>query len=148
VGLFADLDWRTSAPAPREITAELKVTNGKFYQATVVHDESKHEAKVDLLSTGDLANAVSRLAVGVLLLSTGTVVRLARPVARVRGNAQGLGFAVELSPTPTAEELDHALSALSVACDTCGREVEALKEDPDLAREFLAMRHPQIAIPR
>jgi hypothetical protein len=146
--LFADLDWRTSAPAPRELTAELKVTNGKFYQATVVHDESKREATVDLLSTGDLENAVSRLALGVLLLSTGTVVRLARPVARVRGNAHGLGFAVELSPSPTAEELDHALSALSVACDTCGRELEALKEDPDLARDFLAMRHPQIAIPK
>ena len=69
-------------------------------------------------------------------------------IARARGNAHGLGFAVDLSSAPTADELDHALSALSVACDTCGRELEALKEDPDLARVFLATRHPQIAIPK
>ena len=146
--ICADIDWRTTALAPRELTADLKVTNGKFYQAIVVHDGSRREATVDLLSTDDLASAVSQLAVRVLLLSTGTFVRLARPVARARGSAHGLGFAVDLSSAPTADELDHALSALSVACDTCGRELEALKEDPDLARVFLATRHPQIAIPK
>ncbi len=51
----------------------------------------------------------------------------------------GLAFAGERLPASPAA-IDRALAALSVACSTVGREMQAL-QDAQLARDYLALRH-------
>jgi hypothetical protein len=50
------------------------------------------------------------------------------------------GFQVRFDPAPSATELDHALAALSVACQAAAREANVLL-DESVARQYLAVRN-------
>lgn len=81
--------------------------------------------------TGPCREAMARL-----LLSAGSVVRMARPVLTPDGARLAVDFQVRFDTLPSAVEIGHGLAALSVAGSLYGREVRALV-DPGLAEAYL-----------
>ncbi len=124
------------------LSVDLEFSGRAFYQAIVSHQPSDRiRLGVDLVRGGEVAGAEQhKLAVAVLLLSVNGVVRMPRAVIRQTEQRFSAGFEASLSGRPSLAEFVHALSALSIACDMCGREVEALMEDAALARSFLEIR--------
>lgn len=69
---------------------------------------------------------------------------MARAVSWESDAGRSWGFEVQLPGTITVATFVHGLSALSVACGLCGREVRALAHDPELARLYLEIRHRRL----
>jgi hypothetical protein len=82
----------------------------------------------------------SQYATELLLLWASRAVRMARATATTTddGTTQYC-WEVLLGSAPTSRELDHALTALSVACRMSLREAQAL-QDKEIARVYLAMQ--------
>ena len=80
----------------------------------------------------------SAAATGILLLNTCGAVRLVRPVWESGDGCVKPGIEIIFSAVPSAAQLAHALSGLSVACQCCAEEAKALR-DPNVARQFLAL---------
>ncbi len=140
--LCAESGWPYEQRSGESVSVDLEVSGRAFYQAIVSHQPSDRiRLRVDLVRGGEVAGAEQhKLAVAVLLLSVNGVVRMARGVIRQMDQRFSAGFEASLSRRPSLAEFVHALSALSIACDMCGREVEALMEDAELARSFLEIR--------
>ena len=64
---------------------------------------------------------------------------MARPVVVQSADGPVVRFEVKFASPPTATELTHALSALSVAVRLCGREIQVLRQDEMIAKEYLAL---------
>src|SRR5262249_11169728 len=118
------------------VAVTLDVPHG-FYQALLRGGAEGVSAAVELTAHETIPSPC-RQALGVFLLGASGAFRFARAAV---GDGGGLAARLEvvLDGSPTATELAHALSALSVACRLCAREVRAL-EDEGVAREFLAVR--------
>jgi len=82
----------------------------------------------------------SQAALGFFLLTSSAIVRLARAYVEEADDSVAVGFDVRCLEPCGVEDIDHALSALSVACAMCDREVQALADDR-IARIFMALRH-------
>lgn len=79
-----------------------------------------------------------RDALASLLLRAGGVVRLARAVVIDLDDGRiSTGFESPLPPAGDADDLHHALCALSVACNYCGPEAALLQEDSTVCAECL-----------
>lgn len=81
----------------------------------------------------------ARAALGLLLLSAGSLVRMARPAAEILEDRLARRFEVRFASPPAAAELDHAIEAVHQAGLYCRDEVQAL-EDESAARIYLALR--------
>jgi hypothetical protein len=81
----------------------------------------------------------SRRALGLLVLQGAGRVRMVGGVTGERNGRDWAGFSVGLPPDATPGEVDHALSALSLAASSMAREARALI-DPDVARRYLELR--------
>ncbi len=140
--LCGESGWPYEQRSNGSVSVELEVSGRAFYQAVVSHQPSDRiRLAVDLVRGGEIAGADQhKLAVAVLLLSVNGLVRMARAVIRQTDQRFSAGFEVSLSSRPSLAAFVHALSALSIACDMCGREVEALMDDAALARSFLEIR--------
>ena len=93
---------------------------------------------VELMSAEVLAEPCQQ-ALGLMLLTIGGVVRMTRAVAEQNADRAIVRFEVNFGSPPTATELTHALSALSVAVRLCRREMEVLQQDERIAKEYLAL---------
>lgn len=83
---------------------------------------------------------VSRRAIASFLLSAAGALRLVRAtVEEGPGGAITPRFEVSLPEAPAVTEIDHALAALTAACEHCGPEVQALVEE-GLAEQYLLAR--------
>jgi hypothetical protein len=113
--------------------------SGDFWQALV---ERRTDAIRVAAPFGALATASDevRNAVAVLLLTLNGVLRFARAAGEEQNGQVAAHLEALLPHLPSAEELGHALSAISVGCRLCGREVEVLQNDLLIAREYLAVR--------
>jgi len=80
-----------------------------------------------------------RQALAVFLVTASDALRLVRGCAAEADGQLSVGFQVCLAAAPASEEIAHALAALSVACQSCGREVNVLF-DGAVARSYLAAR--------
>lgn len=140
--LCGESGWPYTQRFGGSLGVDLEVSGRAFYQAIVSHQPSDRiRLGVDLVRGGEVAGAEQhKLAVAVLLLSVNGLVRMARAIIRQTDQRFSAGFEASLSSRPSLAEFVHALSALSIACDMCGREVEALMEDAALARSFLEIR--------
>ena len=49
-------------------------------------------------------------------------------------------FEVVLEDNPSSADLTHALSALSLSCESCGKEATVLIENPEVAQLYLAQQ--------
>ncbi len=142
--LCSELGWEFS-PRSSGISVDLEVGDRGFYQAAVESRNGHIGQSVNLLKGVDAPiDEISGLAIAALLLDISGSVRMATASAWGTDEGRAFGFWVRLLAPPSREAFVHGLSALSLACSLCSREVEVLAGDPGLAWDFLAMRHPHL----
>ena len=127
--------WKFTERTAPKLAVELEARSG-FYQA-IIEEQAGGAVSIGVELTRDTAliGEISKRALGTLLLRASSVVRLARGIVSEGGD--GASFEVSFQTTPSAVELGHALSALSVACELCGQEAVAM-QDEFVARNYLA----------
>lgn len=131
-----EANWPFIERSPGALTIELDV-RGCFYQAIVQQRGLGAHVSVELSSYEGLAGR-NRQALSVLMLSAGGQVKLARPAVEEQANRIAARFEVFFASIPRVTELTHALSALSLASELCGREAKAIQDDT-VARHYLAI---------
>ncbi len=112
--------------------------------ATLTQHQGKSVHIAVALALADALVHPCRQALGLVLLTVCGVVRMIRAVVEQNEGRPVGRFEVDFGSTPTATELAHALSALSVAVRLCGRELQVLQHDERIATEYLTlwqMRH-------
>jgi hypothetical protein len=132
----ADAGWPFIERSPGTLMVELNARGG-FYQAIVQRRGMGAHLSVELSSFDDLSGA-GRQALSTLLLSGGGQVKLASPAVDEQPDRIAVRFRVVFSALPAVGELTHALSALSIASEICGRETRAIQDD-SIARHYLAI---------
>lgn len=146
-GLCADSGWSFSERSENSISVDLEVADSAHYRASVEPSPGGIHLSVNPNRGEPPAEETSRKAVAALMLSVAGSVRMVSAFSRPSNGKGERGhdtfFRVELPPTASSSTFAHSLSALSVACELCGREVRALAEDSDLARAFLEISHPR-----
>ena len=133
--LCREADWQFTE---RESGIAVPLEGPGFHQAIVRNDRGNSHANVTLLEWESLPDECV-LAIASLLLTAGAVVRMVRPFAQPDRSHHKVGFEVALRGEPSAAEVGHALSSLSVACRSCAQELKAL-ENPDIAGAYLGIR--------
>lgn len=137
--LCEETGWQFDEKTATKFVVELEAGNG-FYQAAI---EERGEGSVHIaveLARDETFSEWSRRAVGLMLLRACGVVRFARASVRERSEQVTALFEVVFPTLPAVVELNHALSALSIACRLCGREVAAM-QDERVARNYLAAQN-------
>ncbi|MFY9556917.1 MAG: hypothetical protein WAV20_17225 [Blastocatellia bacterium] len=134
----AETGWRFNERSSGMLIVDLDTRAG-FYQATVEHRSAGAAAHVSVeVARFETLGEIPRQALGALLLKTGGLLRLARPAVEQHETSVTARFEVSFGPQPTAVELTHALSALSIACTLCGREARAIQGEA-VAREYMSI---------
>lgn len=131
--LCMEAGWNFTARSDGSLAVELECRD-TFIQATLSAQGEGVHVFVELADGDESMPAIAEM----LLIASSTV-RLARPVMVPRDGKPSPRFEVAFSTMPTAAQLAHALSALSVACATCAEEVVAL-QNTNVAGEYLALR--------
>jgi len=135
--------WHVGSRSPEGIDLVLDAGTAS-YRAHVGSDHASRLRVVVPLTDGREKSDASRMAIATILLGVGASVRTVKGVAFAHGRIEVAGIAAACERQPHAHAtLDRALSALAVACGRVGREVAALQTD-DLARAYLALRHPSV----
>jgi hypothetical protein len=143
--LCGEAGWSYSERSSGRLHVDLDVPGGAFYQAAVQRAGRHIVQRVELFADDEAANdSLAGSAIAALLLSVSAVVRMVRAVSWRSAARPAWGFEVQLPGTTTVGTFVHGLSALSVACELCGREVRALVHDPVLARRYLEIRYRRL----
>jgi hypothetical protein len=132
--------WTYTARRDGRLMIPLDVRNG-FCQVTIEPvDPSGVRVAFDLgwLPT----EAACRLATAWFLLAASYRIRWARPVLVDAGGQDRCCWEVLLQSPTDSKRLDRALTALSVACQLCRREFEALRDEA-VARWFVRFQIPK-----
>lgn len=137
--LCSDTSWPFTERSAGKLMIDLDARSA-FYQACVEQREAGISVSVEILQPNVLSETC-RQALGLLLLGTSAQVKLARPSVEENQDRINVRFEVRFATTPTADELAHSFSGLSVACDTAAREAQAL-QDESIARDYLSSRLP------
>jgi hypothetical protein len=135
--LLRESAWPCAERGANEFSAELDASAAP--PARIRMNGSGLEMSVELLRC-DAAAEITRQALALYLLSVSGSLRMARAFASHAGGQISFGFLVSLPSTPFAEEIHHALSALSVAYRMCAREANVLLHIA-AARHYLAARN-------
>jgi hypothetical protein len=117
----------------------LEVSQG-FYQAMVATTPTGLRISADL---GEVRSSlpITQEALARLLLGACGHLRLVRGILTENVNAPStIRFEVVLEDNPSSADLTHALSALSLACESCGKEATVLIENPEVAQLYLAQQ--------
>jgi hypothetical protein len=137
--LVADAGWSSARSDDGTLTVDLETSRG-VWRARIVNLGIDGVNIAAPLTSGTELEAVHRQALGLFLLSAAGGVRLVR--ATVDEGPRGVvmpRFEVRLPAAPAATEIDHALAALTAACEYCGPEARSLFEK-DLAEQYLLVR--------
>lgn len=114
-------------------------TRAGFHQAQVrVGGQGSVSVSAEL-AEGAVLPAVSQQAISLMLLQASHFVRGVCALAELGDNTVVWRLATGFSSPPSARELEHALTALAVACDLCGQETTAL-QDERVAESYLSLR--------
>ncbi len=138
VALLGEVGFSVSRRA-NGLVVKLEVPD-EFFEATIGECEVRGTvASVALEACNGWPNEC-RTALGLMLLSATARLRMVRASAeRIDDNQTAARFEVILQGLLSAANLNHGLSALSVACGRWGREVKALR-DERIARSYLWIR--------
>jgi len=134
--LCSEAEWPATARGEDACAVELECP-GTFIQATLAAHGGGVRAGVQFGGVAESARDCMN-ATAILLLTTCCAVRMVRPAWEPGEGCVKPGLEVVFSTVPSAAQLAHALSGLSVACQCCAEEARALL-DPDVAGEFLAL---------
>jgi hypothetical protein len=111
---------------------------GTFQQALVESNTQRGVAvSVALTAGGEPPLPLCQEALGLLLLRSSAVVRMARAAVEAGESGAGARFEAVFADAPSPQELAHALAALSVAWRLAGREAGVLANDEAIARQYL-----------
>lgn len=144
--LCQEAGWPFVQRAGGRLTVELDVPQGYFQALIQRRDNGPVVLEVELASWEELA-PLCRRAIAVFLLTACGVVRMARATLTAQPDNQTVAAWEVVLNNPTATEMAHALSALSMACRFTAREVQALC-DESIARKFLEVRGWSSALAR
>ncbi len=134
--LLRETSWLCTERGPNEFSANLDANSA----ATAIIRMNRYAVELNLeLVRSSAAAEANRLAIAVFLLTASSALRLARAFAVEADGNVTLGLQVSLFATPTSEEIEHALAALSIAHRMCARETNVLLDNA-AARYYLATR--------
>jgi len=136
--LMSETGWSFVERDPERLAVDLAIPD-RFQQAFVTPSAGGRTLMRATLAVSAAPTLASRRALGVLLLTASTVVRLARTGVATEGGDVRLFVEAYLDAVPAAGDLDAALGALARACRIAGRETRALF-DERVARIYLAAR--------
>jgi hypothetical protein len=129
--------WPFVAQSHLKCTAELEVRRGR--SPAVIENQGEEGFLVYAeIAKWDGLSSQQREALGIFLLSSCGIVRMARATIVEKGEQATARYEVRLS-APSAQELGHSLAALSVAANLFGHEVQAF-EDEGIAKAYLSAR--------
>jgi hypothetical protein len=134
--LLRECSWPCAERSANEFSADLDASAAP--PAGIRMNGSALELSVELLRC-DASAEITRQALSLYLLSACGSLRMARAYAVHADGQIRFGFLVSLPSSPAAEEIQHALSALSVAYRMCAREANVLLHGA-AARHYLAAR--------
>ena len=136
--VLAAIGWRFVQRSATRYAVDLGV-RGQLVQAIVEPMGAGQVRLRAVLATIRSPLAITRAAVGVLLLTTSAAMRLVRSGVDEDADDSAIYIETWFHADGPAEELQHALSALAVASQMVAREARALA-DERVAREYLARR--------
>jgi hypothetical protein len=130
-----ETSWACTERSPGDFSAELAADSAP--PARIRMSERGLVFSVELARFA--AAEASRRALAVFLLTASGALRMVRAHAAEADEQWSFGLQVFLPPAPAAEEIDHALAALSIAYRTCAREANVLLDEA-AARCYLTAR--------
>jgi hypothetical protein len=133
--LLCESSWSCAERGANDFSAQLAADSAP--PARIRMTENGLDLSVELIRAN--AAEVCRHALAVFLLTISSALRLARAYAAAADGQHSFGFQVNLPAAPAAEEIDHALAALSIAYRMCARETSVLLNEA-AARCYLAAR--------
>ena len=136
--LCGEAGWELIERPSGRLSAELDVPGGS-YQADLERREDGARGLSVQIAVFEALSPLSKASVGLLLLNACGYVRMARAMAKESDQRTAAGFEVVIGSEPTAQQVGWALSALSVACRMCHREVKALRDEA-VSQEHLSVR--------
>lgn len=136
-GLLTEAGWPFVGRRSGRFAVDLDVVRGSQPAIAGRRSDGSIAVSIEMVRAETLSDE-SRHALGALLLTTAGLVRMVRATAKTNGLSIA-GLEVCFDTPPTARELGHALSALSVAHRQVGREGPALQHET-IARGYLAAR--------
>jgi hypothetical protein len=134
--LCAEAGWKFTERTQGKLAVELETRTG-FYQAIMEESAGGAVSVAVEVASDDVLGENSRRAIGMLLLRASAEVRMARAVVRDKGEGSAARFETLFQTRPCAAEVNHALSALAVACGLCGEAAEAMRDEA-VAGNYLA----------
>ena len=135
--LCQETGWPCVEPSTGAIKIDLETPN-EFYQASIEQRFCQVHVHVEI-AAGESISPLCRQSLALFLLATSAHLRMARPtIVEVNGRCSAR-LEVVFDRMPLAQELGHALSALSLGCRLAGREAAALQQDEALAQEYLSL---------
>lgn len=138
--LCTEAGWKCNVRPDGAVVVNLDV-GGALYKAKIGKSVKRgFRISVDIVSTKSWKTE-SIQALSLLLLKASASVKMARAsLIRNNGTGHSVLFEVCLPNQPTAEEMKHALCALSVLVRFFGSEVRAM-DNKNIARAYLAINH-------
>jgi hypothetical protein len=124
--VMQETGWACHERPGGALLADLE-SGSQFLQAEVLSLGNGARFRVTLCRDDDTAEVVQQ-ALCRYLLEANAALRFVRGFFERNGGTATAGFEVRLDGVPTPAEAGHALSALSVACRHCAREMEVLKD--------------------
>jgi hypothetical protein len=134
--LLRETSWPFTERGPNDFSAHLEADSAP--PARITMNEHGFVFSVELVRSNAAAE-VTQQALTVFLLTASSALRLVRARAVDGDGQRSFGFQVCLPAAPAAEEIDHALAALSIAYRMCARETKVLLNEV-AARCYLAAR--------
>lgn len=136
VRLCEESGWQFTERSANKLAVDMESGDG-FYQA-MIEERAGGEVSIAVeLARAESFGEWSQRAMGEMLLRANSVVRFTRAaILEDEGQAAAV-FEATFPTTPSAVELSHALSALSVACRLCGHELAAMQEE-SIAKHYVA----------
>jgi hypothetical protein len=138
VQLCAEAGWPATVRESGLAMVEIDAGHSRYHARGEAAGDGGLRAIVDLCDVSG-CSSVCRSAIETLLRATSAAVHQVDHIAPVDADWAGLTTVCAAAVDP--EALDHALSALAVACRMAGRETHALQHET-LALEYLAWRAP------
>lgn len=129
--------WNITERQDRTLLIDL-ASGDAFHQARVGFSDSGGITLAADVIRMDEPSKVSKAAIGSLLGRVSAVIRMVRPCVARSDERYVVRLEAALPRMPAEHDIHEGLSALSVACRMCGRELEILR-DEHFAGEYLAM---------
>ena len=132
--LFGQSGWAFDQTTGGRVTVQLETRTGPYYAIATARPDSGVEIGVDV---GTAEETCCKALTPVLLKVCG-MIRMVRAAVHQTDQRATVRFEVSLPGETTAAEIGQALAALSVACESCGREVRAL-QNTSIAQAYLSL---------